>query len=101
MIKHSVIFNFKPEIDSSRMKLFFSAADKLADIPGVIDFRKWKQVSVKNTYQYGLTMEFDSNDELQKYIDHTTHATFINEQWIPCVADFLEIDYEPLQESLL
>ena len=41
-------------------------------------------------------MEFATNEQYQQYNHHPAHVAFINEQWIPCVADFLEIDYEPI-----
>ncbi len=54
---------------------------------------------LKNAFQYGLSMEFATDELYQQYNLHPAHVTFINEQWIPCVADFLEIDYEPLAEE--
>ena len=44
-------------------------------------------------------MEFSNQEQYQQYNLHLAHVAFINEQWIPCVADFLEIDYEPLAEE--
>jgi hypothetical protein len=99
MIQHSVIFSIKENIDSPRIKQFFKAAVELTNIPGVINFKSWKQVSEKNAFQYGLSMEFSTHEQYQQYNHHPTHVAFINEQWIPCVADFLEIDYEPLAEE--
>ncbi len=54
---------------------------------------------LKNAFQYGLYMEFSNQEQYQQYNLHPAHVAFINEQWIPCVADFLEIDYEPLAEE--
>jgi hypothetical protein len=86
----------KENIDSLRLKQFLKASLELTNIPGVINFKSWKQVSEKNAFQYGLSMEFATLEQYQQYNHHPTHVAFINEQWIPCVADFLEIDYEPI-----
>ncbi len=99
MIQHSVIISIKENLDDIRLKQFFKAAQQLTKIPGVINFKSWKQVSKKNTFQYGLSMEFATHEQYQQYNLHPVHVAFINEQWIPCVADFLEIDYEPLAEE--
>jgi len=85
----------KENIDTPRIKQFFKAAQQLTNIPGVFNFKSWKQVSNK----YGLSMEFSTQEQYQQYNYHSAHLAFINEQWIPCVADFLEIDYEPLAEE--
>ena len=86
----------KKNIDSIRIKQFLNAAQQLSKISGVINFKSWKQVSKKNAFQYGLSMEFATHEQYQQYNHHPAHVAFINEQWIPCVADFLEIDYEPI-----
>ena len=86
----------KENIESIRLQQFLNAAKELAEIPGVINFKRWKQVSKKNAFQYGLSMEFTTHEQYQQYNYHPKHVAFINEQWTPCVADFLEIDYEPI-----
>ena len=86
----------KENIDGLRLKQFLKAALELTKIPGVINFKSWKQVSKKNAFQYGLSMEFATNEQYQQYNHHPAHVSFINEQWIPCVVDFLEIDYESI-----
>ena len=101
MIQHSVIFSMKENIDTPRLKEFFKSAVELANIPGVINFKSWKQISKKNAFKYGLSMEFATHEQYQQYNHHPAHVAFITVQWIPCVADFLEIDYEPLAEGSL
>lgn len=95
-MQHSVIFSFNKNVDSARASYFFMAAEKLSSISGVLNFKQWKQVSKKNSFEYGISMEFNSEEDYQHYNDHPAHATFIAEQWMPCVADFLEIDFEPM-----
>jgi len=54
---------------------------------------------LKNAFHYGMSIEFSTQKQYQQYNYHPTHISFINEQWIHCVADFLEIDYEPFAEE--
>lgn len=53
-------------------------------------------MSKKNSFEYDISMDFNSEEDYQQYNDHPAHAAFITEHWMPCVADFLEIDFEQL-----
>lgn len=96
MIRHTVIFRLKHAEGSAAEKTFLSAADALAKIPGVQKFEKLKQVSPKNDYAFGFSMEFADHAAYQGYSDHPDHTRFVQERWVPEVEKFLEIDYEQL-----
>lgn len=96
MIRHTVVFKLKHPKGSAAEKAFLDAAEVLRKIPGVQKFEKLRQVSQKNGYSFGFSMEFDDAAAYQGYNDHPEHVRFVNERWIPEVAEFLEIDYEPL-----
>lgn len=93
MIRHSVIFKLKYAKGSAEEKAFLHATEKLAEIPGVKAFEQLQQVSKKNKFEYGLSMEFTNQEEYDVYNNHPAHTAFIQEFWIPGVEDFLEIDY--------
>ncbi len=97
MIQHSVIFKFKVSVDSIAMQNFFTAAKKLANIPGVQNFECLKQTSKKNTFDFGLAMTFADQAHYDNYSNHHDHTQFIQQYWLKNVEDFLEIDYTPLQ----
>ena len=97
MIRHSVILKLKISPNSAEEKLFLAAAKKLADIEGVQQFEVLKQVSKKNNFDFGLSMEFDNQQSYDAYSRHPAHVQFIQDYWLQYVEDFLEIDYEPLQ----
>ena len=59
MIRHTVVFRLKHAKGSAAETAFLSAADVLATIPGVKKFEKLRQVSKKNGYSFGFSMEFD------------------------------------------
>lgn len=98
MVRHSVIFKLKHAADSSERQGFFIAANKLANIPGVQKFECLKQTSKKNKFEYGISMEFASNELYEKYSNHPDHLKFVQEYWMKEVEDFMEIDYEPLSK---
>ncbi|NQZ56828.1 MAG: Dabb family protein [Lentisphaeraceae bacterium] len=41
-----------------------------------------------------MTMEFNSFDDDRFYNEHSQHAAFVENVWIPNVSEFPEIDYE-------
>ena len=96
MIRHTVVFNLKHAAGSAAEKDFLDAADVLADIPGVEKFEKLKQVSRKNDYAFGFSMEFADQAAYTHYNDHPWHVAFVNDRWIPEVRKFMEIDYVAL-----
>jgi heme-degrading monooxygenase HmoA len=96
MIQHTVVFKLKYPKGSAAEKRFLEAAMQLASIPGVSHFKRFRQISKKNVFEYGLSMEFESNAAYDAYNLHPDHTAFLKDFWSDGVADFLEIDYEPL-----
>ena len=96
MIRHSVIFKLKHPKGSVEEQTFLDAARKLVNIAGVQKFECLKQVSPKNNFDFGLSMEFDNHQIYDQYSNHPDHVHFVQERWLKEVEDFLEIDYELL-----
>ena len=96
MIRHSVIFNLKHPQGSDAETSFLKAADILAAIPSVEKFEKLRQVSAKNDYAFGFSMEFADQAAYNIYNAHPDHTAFVQGRWIPEVSKFLEIDYVAL-----
>jgi hypothetical protein len=99
MIRHTVVFKLKHPAGSEKEIDFLRIAQKLADIPTVNNFECLRQISEKNEYDYGLSMEFTSDEDYQIYNNHPDHIQFVQTRWIPEVAEFMEIDYEPYSET--
>lgn len=93
MIRHSVIFNLKHEAGSAEEAAFLRDAKILAAIPGVEKFEQLRQVSPKNDYAFGFSMEFADQATYSGYNDHPDHVAFVRDRWVPEVERFLEIDY--------
>lgn len=93
MIRHTVVFRLKHAAGSAEERDFIEAGLKLAAIRGVEKFEALRQVSVKNPYTFGFSMEFASQEAYDFYSSHLDHDRFVQERWIPEVAEFMEIDY--------
>jgi hypothetical protein len=96
MIRHTVAFKLKHAPGSAPERDFLEAARKLAAIPTVKNFEALRQTGKKNHFDFGLSMEFSSVEDYQIYNNHPDHVRFVQTRWIPEVADFLELDYEPI-----
>ena len=96
MIRHTVIFSLRHTSGSAEQANFLKDAKALAAIPGVDKFEQLRQVSPKNDFHFGFSMEFESEAEYSAYNDHPVHVAFVRDRWVPEVAKFLEIDYEAL-----
>jgi Stress responsive A/B Barrel Domain len=95
MIRHTVVFRLKHPRGSVAETAFLDAAKSLAAIPGVERFEQLLQVSPKNDYVFGFSMEFADQAAYDGYDRHPVHVAWIRDHWLPEVEKFLEIDYVP------
>jgi hypothetical protein len=93
MIRHTVVFTLKHAQGSAEEKKFLEDALVLTSIPTVQNFERLKQVSRKNPYKFGFSMEFADQAAYDTYDSHPTHVAFVRDRWKTEVTDFLEIDY--------
>ncbi len=91
-IRHSVVFALAHPAGSAAELDFLAAAEQLAAIPGVEKFELLAEVSPKNAYSFGISMEFADDGAYERYNQHPSHVRFVEERWLPEVTDFLEID---------
>jgi hypothetical protein len=92
-IRHTVVFTLTHQKGSPEEADFILAIKKLASIPGVEKFEFMKQISKKNNYDYGLSMEFADQKAYDAYNRHPDHMAFVNNRWLKEVKDFMEIDF--------
>ena len=96
-IRHTVVFTLSHPAGSAAEASFLAAAARLAEIPGVEAFEILSETSPKNGYRHGISMEFAGPAAYAGYNEHPDHVRFVAERWLPEVAEFLELDYEPRQ----
>ena len=92
-IVHSVFFRLKHAAGSPQESAFLAAARQLAKIPTVKKFRCLREVSPKNKFDFGLSMEFKDQVAYDTYNQHPDHVKFVQEIWLKEVEEFMEIDY--------
>ena len=102
MIRHTVVFRLKHP-DGSRAERDFldTGRQVLASIPGVERFERLREVSRKNGFTFGFSMEFADQAAYDRYSNHPDHNRFVQERWVREVEEFLEIDYVPYEGSSL
>ena len=93
MIRHTVVFTLKHPQGSAAEKKFLEDALALTKIPTVQRFERLKQVSAKNGFKFGFSMEFTDQTAYDTYNDHPVHVAFVRDRWKAEVSDFMEIDY--------
>jgi heme-degrading monooxygenase HmoA len=98
MIRHTVVFKLKYPKGSREEQAFLAAAAQLSGISGVHHFETLRQSSTKNDFDYGLSMEFETQEDYEAYNNHPEHTRFVETYWGATVDKFLEIDYEPLNQ---
>lgn len=96
MIRHTVVFVLHHAPGCEAEKNFLDVSLVLGTIPTVRKFERLKQVSPKNDFNFGFSMEFDNQADYSTYNDHPLHVAFVRDRWIPEVKTFMEIDYVSL-----
>jgi hypothetical protein len=92
-IRHTVAFVLVHPEQSAQERDFLEAAELLAAIPGVEAFELLAEVSPKNGYRFGISMEFADRSAYERYNEHPDHVRFVQERWVSEVGDFIELDY--------
>jgi hypothetical protein len=92
-IRHTVAFDLRHAPGSPEEAAFLAAAEGLAAISGVEEFEVLREVSPKNGYRFGISMEFADEAGYAAYNAHPDHVQFVEQRWLAEVSDFLEIDY--------
>ena len=92
-IRHTVTFALKHPEGSVKEQEFIEAAMQLAAIPGVEEFEFLDEISPKNGYRFGISMEFAEQSAYDGYNEHPDHVRFVEQRWLVEVSDFLELDY--------
>lgn len=96
-IRHMVIFSLKGDKNSPESEKFLQDGKSiLSSIPVVEKFELLNQISSKNEYDFGFSMEFPNEEAYEIYNLHPLHIDFVNQRWKKEVIKFLEIDFNNL-----
>ena len=98
-IHHTVAFRLSHPSGSPDEAAFLDAARALATIPGVEDFRQFRQVSPKSDFTFFFSMRFADADAYSSYNEHPVHVAFVRNRWDSEVSDFQELDLVSLNSD--
>ncbi len=90
MIQHTVAFRLGDDADANG---FWTGVATLEAIDGVLDFKVLRQVGEKSDFTHALSMYFETQGDYDSYNVHPMHTAFVEDLWIPNVAEFMELDY--------
>lgn len=94
-IRHMVVFCLKYDKGSAEAEEFLSDGEAiLSKIPCVEKFEALTQISHKNDYHYGFSMEFADQAAYDAYNQNPLHIDFVEQRWKTEVTRFLEIDFK-------
>ena len=92
-VRHTVAFTLVHDVGSTEEADFIEAAELLAAIPGVEAFELLAEVSPKNGFRFGISMEFADRSAYVRYNEHPDHICFVQQRWLAEVSEFFELDY--------
>ncbi|MBT1258363.1 Dabb family protein [Rhodococcus erythropolis] len=93
MIEHTVSFSLKHLADSAEERNFIESLRSIADMPSVQRFKVNRQVSSKGPFDFQISMQFDSQEELDTYDASAAHVEYVNRRWIPEVSEWQTLDF--------
>lgn len=96
-LHHTVFFKLIHEKNSVGEQIFFDETKKLSKIPSVNSFQIVNESSSKNNFDYGLIMTFSDQPAYHEYNRNPLHLKYVQEIWLPQVADFLELDWRLIE----
>jgi len=93
-IRHTVSFALAHPPGSAEEASFLADAARLAEVIGGVEaFEVLREVSAKNGFVHGLSMEFADRTAYAAYDRHPEHVAFVRDRWDAEVIDFQEIDF--------
>jgi len=95
-IRHSVAFTLRHAEGSPEEASFLAALTALREIDGIEAYEVVREVSAKNSFRFGASMEFADRAAYDAYNGDPRHTAFVQDRWLREVTDFLEVDFAPL-----
>jgi hypothetical protein len=95
MIKHIVLFRFKPEISQADRQAFQAMLDALpTQIPQIVEFQTGVDVvRSPRSFDLGLVSSYNNLEDLAVYAKHEKHMPVVERSKEIC-AQVVSVDYE-------
>ncbi len=98
MVKHIVLFKFKPTSCTKDILRLAQSLEKLeGKIPGILDYVWGSSVSPERKekgYTHGFIMTFESKKLRDEYLTHPAHLECVAKYVVPIYEDILVFDIE-------
>lgn len=96
MLRHMVLFRFRTDADNEGRRVVL---DGLAELPALFPtmrrFGLGENISQRDrTFTHAMTIEFDSRDQLERYLASSVHERFVSGTFKPAVEDRVIASYE-------
>lgn len=92
MIRHAALFRLHHAAGSPAEADFLQALAALKAISGVDHFAIARETSPKNPFAFVVSMTFADQTAYDAYNLHPSHVAFVQNRWLPEVAEFMEHD---------
>ena len=96
MIRHIVLFSFKAEApEHLKRALLDEYSGFPAHYPAMRNFQAGHNLSERDdTFEYGFTVEFETNDALKAYLNSPSHEEHVTERFRPLIARRAIVSFE-------
>lgn len=96
MIRHTVMFTWKPEATEAQLK---RVPDELSRLPGIVpsirSYAVGADIGVNDgNWQFAVTADFDDLDGYLAYRDDPTHRAIISEHIQPIIATRAAVQFD-------
>lgn len=88
MIRHVLLFSFRPEVNERRREELLEGLRALPRLfPEMRGFELGRNESRRDaTFDYGMTLTFDSSEALYRYLDSERHEDFVSQRFRPVIS---------------
>lgn len=99
MVKHTLFFSFKPDVpEPARQALLQEHLGFPAVFPWMRNFALGRNISERDrTYEYAFTIDFDSEDDLRRYLSSAEHEAHVVERFRPLISVRAIVSFVPGQ----
>ena len=95
MIRHCVMFKWKPGTDEATKNTISDGLDQLAKLDMVVAYRHGPDVGLRSdTWDYVVVGDFASADDYRSYAVDPSHTSLIADHIAPNIADRAAVQYE-------
>ncbi len=97
MIRHTVIFTFKPDVSAAAVaSALDNARSSLPNIPGVLSFSIGEDLGLQpgRSGDMAVVAEFQTVNDVKAYLNHPIHLEYIAHSLAPIVDKRISVQFQ-------